>query len=143
MLNNLYKYMPLRKEFFDNFLIRGSQKYALNDPFELRPSSSESEKSLAESSYFDYAVISLSETNNNLLMWSHYADQHKGIILELNLNHKLFSDYASFPVTKYDENLDAEVLDIEEIEKRDKINAGQVQRVRYNALRPSYTKFDM
>lgn len=134
--------MPLRKEFFDNFLIRGSQKYALNDPFELRPSSNEGEKLLTESSYFDYAVISLSETNNNLLMWSHYADQHKGIIIELNLDHKLFSDYSSFPVTKYDENLDAEVLDIEEIERRDEINAGKVQRVRYNALRPSYTEFD-
>jgi len=134
--------MPLRKEFFDNFLIRGSQKYALNDPFELRPSSKESEKSLTESSYFDYAVISLSETNNNLLMWSHYADQHKGIIIELNSNHQLFNDYTSFPVTKFDENLDAEVLDHDEIKKRDEINAGQIQRVRYNALRPSYTIFD-
>ncbi len=38
MLNKMFKYTPLRLEFFDNLLIRASQKYALNDPFELRPS---------------------------------------------------------------------------------------------------------
>lgn len=38
MLNNIYKYTHLRFEFFESLLIRASQKYALNDPFELRPS---------------------------------------------------------------------------------------------------------
>ena len=142
MLDNIYKYMPLRKEFFDNFLIRGSQKYALNDPFELRPSSNKHAKLLTENSYFDFAVISLSETNNNLLMWSHYAAQHKGIILELDLKHQLFENYSTFPATKYDEELDADVLDNEEIKRRSEIKAGKVQRVRYNTLRPSYTKFE-
>jgi hypothetical protein len=85
MLNNIYKYTPLRLGFFDNLMIRASQKYALNDPFELRPSdkvrgakSSQYDfNSLMENSYFDYSVVSLTEINNNLLMWSHYAEQHK------------------------------------------------------------------
>ncbi|HDY7433993.1 TPA: DUF2971 domain-containing protein [Vibrio vulnificus] len=142
MLEKIYKYMPLRKEFFDNFLIRGSQKYALNDPFELRPSSGNAQKILAENSYFDFAVVSLSETNNNLLMWSHYADQHRGIVVEFDMNHELFESYTPFPVTKFDADLDADVLDHEENKKRLAIKAGTLQRVRYNSHRPSLTKFE-
>jgi len=33
----------------------------------------------------EIAVLSLSEVNDNLLMWSHYADCHTGICLELKL----------------------------------------------------------
>lgn len=134
--------MPLRREFFESFMIRGSQKYALNDPFELRPSSGNAQKVLAENSYFDFAVISLSETNNNLLMWSHYADQHRGIVVELDMNHELFESYTPYPVTRYDEDLDGDVLDVEENKKRSAINAGVLQRVRYNSHRPSLTKFE-
>lgn len=30
-----------------------------------------------------FGVISFSEVNDNILMWSHYADQHHGFCLEL------------------------------------------------------------
>ncbi len=153
MLNKLFKYTSLRLDFFDHLLIRASQKYALNDPFELRPSQGHSSvdltekefESLEDASYFDYAVASFSETNNNLLMWSHYADQHKGIIIEFDLNKPLLEKYRSYNVLtpetdKYgEENL---VIDEEETEKRLSINAGKVQRVRYNSKRPSIDKFD-
>ncbi|WP_394389754.1 DUF2971 domain-containing protein [Shewanella woodyi] len=142
MLDKIYKYMPLRKEFFDNFLIRGSQKYVLNDPFELRPSSGNTQKILAENSYFDFAVVSLSETNNNLLMWSHYADQHRGIVVEFDASHELFESYTPFPVTTFDPDLDADVLDHEENNKRLAIKAGQLQRMRYNSHRPSLNNFE-
>lgn len=33
--------------------------------------------------YNDLRVFCVSETNNNLLMWSHYADCHKGVVLQL------------------------------------------------------------
>ncbi|WP_175472645.1 MULTISPECIES: DUF2971 domain-containing protein [unclassified Duganella] len=36
-------------------------------------------------------VLSLSRTNNNILMWSHYADSHKGIVLGLDETHDFFS----------------------------------------------------
>lgn len=134
--------MPLRREFFENFLIRGSQKYALNDPFELRPSGDEQHKQLLDSTYFEFAVVSLSETNNNLLMWSHYADQHKGIVVEFDVNHTLFDEYTPFPTTTFDHELDSDVLDEAEIAKRESINPGKIQRVRYNAKRPSFSKFE-
>lgn len=37
-MNTLYKYMPFRPQFFENFLVRCSQRAALNDPFEMLPS---------------------------------------------------------------------------------------------------------
>ncbi|EJR0962114.1 TPA: DUF2971 domain-containing protein [Vibrio parahaemolyticus] len=142
MLEKIYKYMPLRREFFDNFLIRGSQKYALNDPFELRPSSGEIFKKLVDNAYYEFAIVSLSETNNNLLMWSHYANQHKGIVIEFDTNYLLFENHKPYPITTYDSDLETEVLDEVEINKRLSINSGEIQRVRYNSKRPSYKDFE-
>ncbi|NRQ42541.1 DUF2971 domain-containing protein [Rheinheimera sp. YQF-2] len=142
MLNKLYKYTALRLEFFDNLMIRASQKYALNDPFELMPTQSHKNKNFSDDSYFDYAVASLSETNNNLLMWSHYADQHQGIVIEFYPNKPLFDSYKSFAKTKYDSNVEGEVIDEEETEKRKIINAGVVQRVRYSSMRPKLNKYE-
>lgn len=33
-------------------------------------------------------VFSLSETNNNILMWAHYADNHTGICIEFNVSQQ-------------------------------------------------------
>jgi hypothetical protein len=153
MLNKLFKYTSLRLEFFDSLLIRASQKYALNDPFELRPSQvnnntelSEKEfETLSDASYFDYSVASFSETNNNLLMWAHYAEQHKGIVIEFDLTKPLLEKYQSYNVLtskldKYgEENL---VIDEDETRKRLALNVGKTQRVRYNSKRPSIDKFE-
>lgn len=99
-------------------------------------------ENLASSSYFDYAVVSLSETNNNLLMWSHYADQHKGMVIEFDVNRVLLDEYKDFTALKFDEDLDEEIIDHAENERRKNINAGHIQKVRYNAKRPSMQKFE-
>ncbi|HFQ5429261.1 TPA: DUF2971 domain-containing protein [Vibrio vulnificus] len=147
MLNKIFKYTGLRIEFFDNLLIRASQKYALNDPFELRPSYGGIRgRKASEASYFDYSVVSLSETNNNLLMWSHYADQHKGIVIEFDLEQPIFDDYKSYKATKSvlddDDGEYIEVVDEEETKLRESINTGKVQRVRYNSKRPSFNNYE-
>jgi hypothetical protein len=36
-------------------------------------------------------VLSLSAINNDLLMWAHYADSHKGICLKFKRKHQLFN----------------------------------------------------
>ncbi|WP_237666006.1 DUF2971 domain-containing protein, partial [Vibrio sp. V31_P5A7T61] len=36
-------------------------------------------------------VISFTEDKENLLMWSHYADQHKGFVIEFDIEHEFFS----------------------------------------------------
>ncbi|HHX8266352.1 TPA: hypothetical protein ACVOYJ_004752, partial [Vibrio diabolicus] len=45
-------------------------------------------------------------------------------------------------LTKLDEELDAEVLDENDAKLKAEINAGVIQRVRYNSLRPNIKRFD-
>ena len=119
----MFKYMPYRRVFFDNFLIRASQRVSLNDPFEVLPSKKWLEKAYFEryekdsEKDFDNLVkemtrmnlnnmgmISLTEKSNNLLMWSHYADEHRGMVIEIDENNETLKrkfDYdKSSPVTK-------------------------------------------
>jgi hypothetical protein len=146
MLNKIFKYTGLRVEFFDNLLIRASQKYALNDPFELRPScEKDSAKITSETSYFDYSVVSLSETNNNLLMWSHYADQHKGIVIEFDIEQPIFDQYKTNKVlgAVLDENDEyVDVINEEQTKSRQALNTGKIQRVRYNSKRPDLDSYE-
>ncbi|USE38695.1 DUF2971 domain-containing protein [Endozoicomonas sp. SCSIO W0465] len=91
----LYKYVSNPENILKDGFIRATQLSALNDPFEA-VYSSEGLKELA--SNFDFetgdefikyidenkhkvGVISLTESKDNLLMWSHYANEHKGVIL--------------------------------------------------------------
>ena len=112
----LYKYMPYRKEFFENFYLRCTPRSALNDPFELRPSNKymfdhtldihaqlemTPEPEVREE-LFDFnsdflkrafkkiGIVSFTETNDNLLMWSHYADNHRGIVVAFDTSHDFF-----------------------------------------------------
>lgn len=43
-------------------------------------------------SYYDanFGVLSLTETPDNLLMWSHYGDSHKGVVLGFDESHPFF-----------------------------------------------------
>ena len=100
-MKQLFKYLPEPRNLFEEGFIRLSQPVALNDPFE----ASFCRESLNElSSHFDYSmaqdpklgdisfsqyiemrkhnigVISLSENKENLLMWAHYANEHKGVV---------------------------------------------------------------
>jgi hypothetical protein len=126
VINCLYKFFPARAEFFDNFLIRASSKFSLNDPFEATPSSnfwadlciqlkyerfgktreeiiqylnSQEERSpwaeLGISLYREKGIVSLTETKNNLLMWSHYAQNHTGMVVEFDTTHDFFTSKFS------------------------------------------------
>jgi len=41
--------------------------------------------------YPDYLILSLSKINDNRLMWSHYADSHRGMVLGFDSIHPFFS----------------------------------------------------
>lgn len=117
--------MRFRESFFDNFLLRASNRHALNDPFEVEPSqdfwldafiqmqietdkySGKSEDFIRRSvrasnmdsikkifidRYDQNGIISFTETNDNLLMWSHYADEHKGIAVEFDVDNAFFNE---------------------------------------------------
>ena len=85
----LFRYMSTSYHNIRNFekqIIHLSQNGVMNDVYEGIPSSQE------ELSYFKIKKLSdlafmtcLTETNNNTLMWSHYANNHEGICVEYDL----------------------------------------------------------
>ncbi|WP_205631947.1 DUF2971 domain-containing protein, partial [Aliivibrio fischeri] len=122
MITSLYKFFPARVEFFDNFLLRASGKFSLNDPFEVNASTdylidlyleigdgrfgtdrNDILKLISEQPtqgrwaelglpfYRNYGIISLTETKDNLLMWSHYANEHNGFVVEFDARHEFFT----------------------------------------------------
>ncbi|GAB3528545.1 DUF2971 domain-containing protein [Photobacterium alginatilyticum] len=149
MLKSLYKYASPHPQIFDNLLIRASQRYSLNDPFELRPSSENVLESLSnvevnigngyKPSYDDYGIISFTETYNNLLMWAHYANEHKGIVIEFDHSKLNFSRYQSYPI--FDNNEDDEMFASENPIIKE-LNEGVVQRILYNHNRPNERKYE-
>lgn len=100
-MKQLFKYLPEPRNLFDEGFIRLSQSVVLNDPFEasfctesLDELSSHFYYSMAQDPEFgdisfpqyiemrmhNIGVISLSENKENLLMWAHYANEHKGVV---------------------------------------------------------------
>ena len=106
---NLYKYLPLREDFFENRLVRITQRTELNDPYEFHPSSDDisefrkllpprsigtynvSDKFIIDNHFNCTGVMSFTESVGNFLMWSHYADEHRGMVIEFDPKHAFFS----------------------------------------------------
>ncbi|WP_333912014.1 DUF2971 domain-containing protein [Vibrio coralliirubri] len=129
MIRKLYKYMPLRLNFFKEPMLRTTPIHLLNDPFEADAQHYQMMDILThqfdegELSTFDYqpddglyiehekrerlfhsnhrelaaselkrvtselkqfGIVSFTEDYSNLLMWSHYADEHRGMVVELS-----------------------------------------------------------
>ncbi len=49
-------------------------------------------KHIGISEYIENGVVSLTETNDNLLMWAHYANEHKGIVVEFDTSNEFFTE---------------------------------------------------
>src|ERR1035441_3016297 len=64
----------------------------LNDPFELRSVDLSGAGHAAALDQFkaetarDYGLLCFSEEWNNILLWSHYADQHRGVCLGFDVS---------------------------------------------------------
>lgn len=112
--------MPLREDFFTNPMIRATPASALNDPFEghfnkdqvrdadrnqrdfyrkngkkvNETNESELDESMGiiQSELSDLGVLSFTEDFNSPLMWAHYANEHKGMVVEFNFNEPFFMD---------------------------------------------------
>src|SRR5262249_4259046 len=111
----LYKYLsPDRLDVLRDGFIRLTQLAALNDPFECSPrflkaneltAPPQAECQCCVDSYVDGAqenllleqstqtgVVCLTEHPDNLLMWAHYAQNHEGFVLGLDISNPFFSD---------------------------------------------------
>ncbi|GAA80274.1 DUF2971 domain-containing protein [Pseudoalteromonas sp. BSi20495] len=78
----LFKYSPFNVNSIDaltNQYFYLASKKQLNDPIELPILSKLDSNNLIDT---NYRICSLSNNNNSMLMWSHYAQEHKGIMVE-------------------------------------------------------------
>lgn len=110
--------MSLRDNFFTNLMMRATPVFALNDPyeghfnkeqirdaernqntyyankgkkvFENNEYESNEVMSVIQSNLYDLGILSFTENYNNLTMWSHYANEHKGMVIELDSNESFF-----------------------------------------------------
>ncbi|MNF68825.1 hypothetical protein D3C84_506910 [compost metagenome] len=142
-MNILYKYYSdLKLSYFDNPTLKLSQPKNLNDPFEsavqldmLRSNISlrqvlKTIPVVGKDEYTidtimltqlvkeiaSYGIVSLSETHRNLLMWAHYANEHRGLCIgyhteasdalnsnsELTNRLKLTSHKINYDSSRYD-----------------------------------------
>lgn len=110
----LFKYVSgNRIDILKNQSIRFSQQYALNDPFEGLPFYTDNSNKWLDFSWnhesqkveskpnknlltwfinHNFVSLSLTTKNDNLLMWSHYASNHTGFVIELETDHLFFND---------------------------------------------------
>jgi len=123
MTDIIYKYMPFREEFFENRWLRFTPRLELNDPFEVRPSFSQHAKHAYEvhgygnsvssniakmerslpfliegiviQDFDIYGILALTERNDHILMWSHYAGNHKGMVIGFDTSHDFFDGTKS------------------------------------------------
>lgn len=120
MIRHLYKYTTLRLDFFEEPMIRATPAAALNDPFEgcfnksqvldanrnheehyrnkgkevytLEDSEVDGIMEVIEGDLSDLGIISFTEDYTNPLMWAHYGDEHKGVVVEFDYNVPFFAD---------------------------------------------------
>ncbi|MDV2468927.1 DUF2971 domain-containing protein [Acinetobacter chinensis] len=106
----LYKFGPIRDEYFENRLVRITPRTALNDPYEFYPVEADLNRMrntiptmpvgkfnihdsfLIDGHFNCMGVISFTESIDNFLMWSHYGDEHRGVAIEYDANHDFFKD---------------------------------------------------
>ncbi|MFH1385090.1 MAG: DUF2971 domain-containing protein, partial [Candidatus Omnitrophota bacterium] len=120
MKTMIFKYLKFRDNLFrdDGLILRASPRNDLNDPFEFLPpiilyekivemhkqrkTSVPSYKQITQTFFNFHGAISFTESKSNLLMWSHYADEHRGVVLGFDNNHHFFSDLK---IVKYDSTI--------------------------------------
>jgi hypothetical protein len=116
----MFKYMPFRASFFDDPLLRLTPPGSLNDPFDSKPTNLAVEKKVSafydfgdpvkdsEKKYYreslkeglqEFGIISLTENPYSLLMWSHYAEEHRGVVVSLACDEDTFEYHCPFSKT--------------------------------------------
>ncbi|MBK1792336.1 DUF2971 domain-containing protein [Persicirhabdus sediminis] len=96
-MQHLYKYTDKPELFLKDGYLRASQLSALNDPLEASYNKATLNK-ICEDYELDakvvlrgvdeLGVICLTESKDNLLMWSHYANYHEGAVIEFKIETK-------------------------------------------------------
>lgn len=116
----LYKYFPPRRaDVLEKQRIRFTPYHEQNDPFEchfiMEPLAHEKEKALndrygaewaetevwLQSHFSRMGMLCLTKCERNILMWSHYADSHKGFVIGFDTAHDFFNRDTSYMTQPY------------------------------------------
>lgn len=110
----LYKYLPPeRVDVIESCRIRFTQLLSLNDPFEHCLLIGKHEYALSENESSDTTkFVSLSRNKSNLLMWSHYADSHKGFCIGFTKNDNYFKHALSVRYRRFRSSLNGVDLNL-------------------------------
>lgn len=154
-MNSIYKYMPYREAYLDNFNLKLSLFGEFNDPFEMVMGNyfsslpqDEYEQAIKHSSFHNDAanyidaywnvqsgarastgVICFTRKPDNLLMWAHYAVNHRGICVEFDRNAPHFTGkYKNASKSIFTDELRPDYYQ----------NIGVLRDVDYQIERPSY-----
>jgi hypothetical protein len=112
----LYKYITFDRleSLLDDQKIRFTQFFDQNDLYEfsfaLLPIEREREQAIQddysaeraemkvsfENKYFQFGMLCLTKNFNNILMWAHYADNHKGAVVGFDISHSFFNSKEKF-----------------------------------------------
>jgi Protein of unknown function (DUF2971) len=132
----IFKYFKFRGNMFhdDGIILRATPRNNLNDPFEFLPPTILTDKineihkkrkttppsyQQISCTFFSFhGAISFTESKSNLLMWSHYADEHKGIVLGFDKNHPFFKNLKR---VKYDSTIPVELIEDIDINDNDSL----------------------
>lgn len=154
-MNSIFKYTQYRKDFFENFLLKFSMFGEFNDPFEMIPgdfvfSLTEDEakgffsysSSLNDPTYHlenvmdvqsgvraSLGVICFTTRQDNLLMWSHYGNNHEGICIEFDAN----ADFFNGKYKGSSQGVFGEVASKDYYK-----NVGELKKVNYSKTRPLF-----
>ncbi|MFQ2586386.1 DUF2971 domain-containing protein [Aeromonas caviae] len=152
-MSSVFKYAEYRPEFFDNFFLKVSRFGEFNDPFEMvmgnylnSVSEEEYEEIMSLSgtlsdgaSYYDFAwdaqcgvrasvgILCFTTKEDNLLMWAHYANNHKGICIEFDRNAEFFNGQYKNACEFFGSTV-----------KDHYQNIGELREVKYEIERPMY-----
>jgi hypothetical protein len=106
----IYKYRsdidPYVDRIFTHSKIHYTSPLKFNDPFDCRiPFYDEKGEQISEkkdrSILSRYSIFCLTKRNDDILMYSHYANGHKGFCLEFDDQHKDFNDYFNIHEVRY------------------------------------------
>jgi len=113
----LFKYLPPeRVDVLSSLRLRFTPLISMNDPFEhtLRIGTKEyaidSDPTMLRVE--PTAFVSLSRNNSNILMWSHYAESHKGFCIGFKRNNTYFSKAESVRYRRYRSHLNGMSIDL-------------------------------
>lgn len=144
----LYKYCDERGiDLLRNTRIKVSNLFDINDPFEFLPEFIENMKELNRmlDSLYDYQkenyrILSLSQSECNVVMWGHYCNRHKGILYKIDTN-KIVPDggiEGPFVEVKYEK--DRPRLDLQALANA--LEKKETEELEASVRLITYTKFE-